>query len=183
MAAAAWTVVLILAGGVPAGSQTTPTSEYAVKAAFLYNFAKFVEWPADTFRGPREPVTFCIMGDDPFGPELDQTIAGKTVMGRRIVVRRLAGTARMDECRILFVSSSERPRIDQVLAAVADRAVLTVGEDETFVRAGGMIGFVLRENRVRFWIDRGAAARARLSISSQLLELAEVVTGGGARGR
>ncbi|HEX9943461.1 MAG TPA: YfiR family protein [Thermoanaerobaculia bacterium] len=178
--------LLLLAGGLAAATaaaQPLATSEYAVKAAFLYNFARFVEWPATAFRGPRDPMTFCVLGEDPFGGELDQMISGKTVMGRQIVVRRVAQLAGLEECRILFVSSSERPRLAQVLAAVGDRAVLTVGEEESFVRAGGIIGFVIRQNRVRFQVDRGAAARAGLAISSQLLELAEAVTGGERRGR
>lgn len=170
--------LLLLAGGRSA-AQDRPrvTSEYAVKAAFLYNFARFVEWPASAFSGPRDPMTLCVLGEDPFGGELDQTVQGKSVLGRPIVVRRFARPAGLEECRILFVSSSERSRFDQVLAAVGDRAVLTVGEEEAFGRSGGMISFVVRQNRVRFQIDRGAAARAGLSIGSQLLELAEVVVG------
>ncbi len=171
-------LLLLLAGGRPAAAQRPlVTSEYAVKAAFLYNFAKFVEWPADAFRSPREPMVLCLLGEDPFGRELDRTVEGKTVLGRQLIVRRLAKPAGLEECRILFVSASEAPRLDQVLAAVGDRAVLTVGEDEAFSRAGGIISFVVRQSRVRFQIDRAAAARSGLSISSQLLEVAEAVTG------
>lgn len=171
--------LLLMAGGPVAVAQGPPlvTSEYAVKAAFLYNFAKFVEWPAASFRGSRDPMTLCVLGEDPFGGELDQTVDGKTVMGRPIVVRRFAKPAGLEECRILFVSSSEGPQLDRVLATVGGRAVLTVGEEETFARAGGIISFVVRQNRVRFQIDRAAAARAGLSISSRLLEVAEAVTG------
>jgi hypothetical protein len=168
---------------VAAAERPLVTSEYAVKAAFLYNFAKFVEWPAAAFRGPRDPMTLCVLGEDPFGGELDQTVDGKTVLGRQIVVRRFAKPAGLEDCRILFVSSSEAPRFDQVLAALGGRAVLTVGEDEAFARGGGIISFVIRENRVRFQIDRAAAARAGLSISSRLLEVAEAVTGGGGERR
>ncbi len=171
-------LLLLLTGGRPATAQRPlVTSEYAVKAAFLYNFAKFVEWPADAFRSPREPMVLCLLGEEPFGRELDRTVEGKTVSGRQLIVRRLAKPAGLEECRILFVSASEGPRLDQVLAAVGDRAVLTVGEDEAFARAGGIISFVVRQSRVRFQIDRAAAARSGLSISSQLLELAEAVTG------
>lgn len=165
------------AGGLAAAEQPLVTSEYAVKAAFLYNFAKFVDWPADAFRSPRDPMVLCLLGEDPFGRELDRTVGGKTVLGRQLVVRRLETLTGVEECRILFVSSSEGPRFGQVLAAVADHAVLTVGEEEAFGRAGGIISFVVRQSRVRFQIDRAAAARAGLGISSQLLELAETVTG------
>ncbi|HEX7183153.1 MAG TPA: YfiR family protein [Thermoanaerobaculia bacterium] len=177
-AVAAAAILLLLSGGLARADRPLVTSEYAVKAAFLYNFAKFVEWPADAFRGPGDPMTLCVLGEDPFGGELDQTVGGKTVTGRQIVVRRSTRLTDLPECRVLFVSSSEGPRLAQILAAVGDRAVLTVGEEETFARAGGIISFVVRENRVRFQIDRKAAARAGLSISSRLLELAETVTGG-----
>lgn len=176
-AALAAGVLLLAAGRLAAAERPLVTSEYAVKAAFLYNFAKFVDWPADAFRGPRDPMVLCLLGEDPFGRELDQTVGGKTVLGRQLVVRRLATPAGLEECHILFVSSSEAPRFGQVLAAVGDRAVLTVGEGEAFGRAGGIISFVVRQSRVRFQIDRAAAARAGLDISSHLLELAETVTG------
>lgn len=180
--AVAAVVILSLAAG-SAGADGPLATEYAVKAAFLYNFAKFVEWPADAFRGPRDPMTLCVLGENPLAGEIEQTVGGKTAMGRQIVVRRFTKLAGLDECRILFVSSSEETRFAQVLAAVGGRAVLTVGEEEGFARAGGIITFVVRQNRVRFQIDRGAAARAGLNISSRLLELAEAVTGGGGQGQ
>ena len=168
-------VVLLLAASFPeiSASQGAGTSEHAVKAAFLYNFAKFVEWPDGTFRSPQEPLTFCVLGETFLGGELERTVAGKTVGGRPVAVRRLTQLAGLDECRVLFVGSSERPRFDQVLAAVGDRAVLTVGEEEGFTRAGGIISFVVRQSRVRFLIDHETAVRARLRLSSRLLELAE----------
>jgi hypothetical protein len=176
--AIAWLLLLLPGRLVAAADRPLVTSEYAVKAAFLYNFAKFVEWPAAAFRGPRDPMTLCVLGEDPFGGELDQTVDGKTALGRPIVVRRFAQPAGLEECRILFVSSSEGPRFARVLAAVGGRAMLTVGEEEAFARAGGIISFVVRQNRVRFQIDRAAAARAGLILSSRLLEVAEAVTEG-----
>jgi hypothetical protein len=170
--------LFLLAGELTGAGRPMITSEYAVKAAFLYNFAKFVEWPANAFRGVHDPLTLCVLGEDPFGRELDQSVNGKMIDGRPIVVRRSVKLTDLAECRILFVSSSEEPRLAQILAAVDDRAVLTIGEDEAFARAGGIISFVVRQNRVRFQIDRSAAARAGLSIGSRLLELAETVTGG-----
>lgn len=154
-------------------AQGTGTSEYAVKAAFLFNFAKFVEWPEGAFRGPDEPLTFCVLGEGPLGAELERAVAGKTVGGRQAAVRRLAQLAGLGECRILFVGSSERTRFDQILAAVGDRAILTVGEEEGFNRAGGIISFVVRQSRVRFRIEHETAVRSGLKLSSRLLELAE----------
>ena len=166
--------LLLLAGlARDAAAQPAGTSEHAVKAAFLYNFAKFVEWPEGAFRSPGEPMTFCVLGEGPFGDELERAVAGKTVAGRPVAVLRMSQLAGLGECRILFVGASERPRFDQILAAVGERAVLTVGEDDAFVRAGGIIGFVVRQSRVRFRIERDPAIRAGLRLSSRLLELAE----------
>jgi YfiR/HmsC-like len=178
-------MLALLAGcGLTAsGAQPIVSSEYAVKAAFLYNFAKFIEWPAGALPGPRGPVAFCILGEDPFGGELEQTVAGKMVQGRPVVVLHTEHLDGLARCHILFVGASERSRFDQILAAVARRPVLTVGEDEQFRQAGGIINFVLRQNRVRFQIDRRAAERAGLRISSQLLELAEAVSPGGSAGK
>lgn len=170
-------ILLLLAGGFSVAAETGPTatSEHAVKAAFLYNFAKFVEWPASAFASSRDPVAFCIVGEDSLGDELAQAIAGKMVQGRPVAVQRAAQIERLDRCQILFVGSSERARFGQLLATVGSRPVLTVGDEEEFRQAGGIINFVLRRSRVRFQIDLGAAERAGLRISSRLLELAEVV--------
>ncbi|HWM90379.1 MAG TPA: YfiR family protein [Thermoanaerobaculia bacterium] len=167
--------VFLLLAGLPAASiaQGAGTSEHAVKAAFLYNFAKFVEWPEGTFRSPGEPLAFCVLAEGSFGNELERTVAGKTVAGRPVTVRRLSQLAGLDKCHILFVGASESPRFDQILAAVGERPVLTVGEEEGFTRAGGIISFVVRSSRVRFLIDRETAGRAGLRLSSRLLELAE----------
>jgi hypothetical protein len=170
-------ILLLLAGGISAAAETRPIvpSEYAVKAAFLYNFAKFVEWPAGTFSSPREAVAFCIVGEDALGDELAQAVAGKMVQNRPVAIRRAAQLEELGGCQILFVGSSERARFDRLLAAVGRRPILTVGDEEEFRQAGGIINFVLRRNRVRFQIDLEAAERAGLRISARLLELAEVV--------
>jgi hypothetical protein len=178
-------VALSLSAPGAAGGQTPPlaSDEYAIKAAFLYNFAKFVEWPERVFAQPQAPLALCVLGADPFGGELDTVVQGKSVQGRPVVVRRLDGLGAVSRCHILFVSSSERERFAEVLDVVAGRSVLTVGEDGEFARAGGIISFVLREQRVRFAIDAGAAARAGLRLSSRLLDLAEPVRAGDLRGR
>ncbi len=169
----------------PAAGQSPPlaSDEYAIKAAFLYNFAKFVEWPNGVFAAAEAPLALCVLGADPFGGELDMVVQGKTAQGHPVVVRRLDGLGAVARCHILFVSSSEQERFAEVLGAVAGRSVLTVGEDGEFARAGGMISFVLREQRVRFAIDAGAAERAGLRLSSRLLDLAEPVHGSDRRGR
>ncbi len=176
---------LLLLAAVAAAAQAPPrpaaplgaSGEYAVKAAFLYNFAKFVEWPQGAFAAAQAPFALCVFGVDPFGHGLDETVQGKTVQGRPVVVRRLDGLSGAERCQILFVSSSERQRFVEVLGAVAGHNVLTVGEEGEFARAGGMISFLLRQQRVHFSIDAGAAKRAGLAISSRLLDLAQPVAG------
>ncbi|HSN85930.1 MAG TPA: YfiR family protein, partial [Thermoanaerobaculia bacterium] len=125
--------------------------EYDVKAAFLYNFVKFVEWPAGAFRDDRSPIEICVYGTDPFGDSLDGVVKGETVEGRGLAIRRpaqLAGGAGFEGCHVLFISGSERESARELLAALGSRPVLTVGDTEGFLRAGGMINFVLDDGRV-----------------------------------
>lgn len=165
-----------LTGSVPqARAQSEPPTEYQIKAAFLYNFAKFVEWPADTFADPHAPLVLGIVGEDPFGSALDKLAVDKTVNGRGLVIKRLKQGPDLRNCHILFVSSSERKRIPQILGSLQGASVLTVGETERFAQSGGVIDFILEENKVRFEINSDAAARARLNISSKLLALARMV--------
>jgi len=172
------------APAAPAAAARSPEKEleYKVKAAFLYNFAKFVEWPAAVFPEPRSPFNLCVLCDDPFGPSLDQTVAGESIDGRPIAVQRGARLAELKGCHLLFVSRSERERQRESLAALRDSAVLTVGDAGRFLDDGGMIDFVLEGNRVRFEVNLAAVEKSRLKISSKLLRLARVVrpeAGGG----
>lgn len=154
---------------VPAADQSL---EYQVKAAFLMNFVKFVEWPASTFREPDSPISICILGEDPFGKALDQLIAGESVNGRKVTVERVKRTPPKN-CQVLFLSRAERA-IDKTLPSLGP-GVLTVGEGDNFVREGGMIGFIIENRRVRFDINRSAAEKAELKLSSKLLSVARSV--------
>jgi hypothetical protein len=147
--------------------------EYPLKAAFLFNFVKFVEWPADAFAGERSPIAICIFGTDPFGDTLDNVVRGETVAGRGLIVQRPESLADLRDCHVLFDSRSERPRLAEILPRVQGRPVLTVGDTDGFLKTGGVINFVLEENKVRFLIDPEAAERNRLKISSKLLRLAK----------
>lgn len=160
----------VFSGG--AGAQEA-YREYDVKAAFLYNFVKFVEWPASAFRDERSPITLCVYGTDPFGHSLDDVVRGETVGGRGLVVERPSHPGAAEGCHVLFLGAAERERAAEVLAAVGSRPVLTVGDFDGFLRAGGVINFVLDDGRVRFLINPDAAARGRLTISSKLLRLAK----------
>lgn len=150
-------------------------TEYQLKAAFLFNFAKFIDWPPVAFRNSQSPFAICVLGEDPYGRDLDETIKGQTIDNRNLVVRRVAQASRDDSCQILFVSSSESGRFGQILNAVRSLPVLTVGEDEEFRRAGGIIFLVVEEKRVRFDVNLDAGEQAGVKFSSRLLKLARAV--------
>lgn len=160
----------------PLRAQSEPQlTQYQVEAAFLYNFAKYVTWPPQAFAGPDAPLVIGVLGDDPFGDDLTAATArAKTVQGRPLQVVRGRSAAELARCHILFVSSSEESRLAQHLAVLnrANSFALTVGETDDFLRAGGMIRFVVETNKVRFEINAANAERAGLAISSKLLSLA-----------
>jgi len=150
-------------------------SEYEVKAAFLYNIAKFVEWPAERFSAPDEALIIGIYGKDPFGPILNNTIKGKTIRGRTIVIKRFKLLKRIEFCHILFVSSSKEKYLKKILAVTKDWNCLTVGDTNRFAQNGGIIGFALEKRKVHFSINIKAAEIAGLKISSNLLKIANII--------
>lgn len=164
-------VVVCLAGFCSVAAEQP--REYEVKAAFLLNFTKFVEWPAAAFADERSPLTICILGDDPFGPALDHIVKGEEVNGRSIAVERIRRTPRAQACQVLFIPKTEK-EVRRILSA-AGPGVLTVGEGEGFLRDGGMVAFVIDNRRVRFDIRHSAAGAATLNISSKLLSVARLV--------
>jgi hypothetical protein len=145
--------------------------EYPVKAAFLYKFGSFVDWPPPAFGGPGAPMVVCVLGRDPFGAQLDQLVRDARIGGRPVSVRRLSRVTSDSGCHILYVGASTAQPAAEGLRAVAGAPVLTV-TDEAQGGPKGAIHFVIRENRVRFEIDQGAAARGGLQVSSKLLNLA-----------
>lgn len=159
------------------GMARAQAPEYDLKAAFLFNFVKFVEWPPTAFAGDRTPLTICIYGDDPFGRTLDAVVQGERVGERGLLVQRPDSLDDVRGCHVLFVCRSEKGRLAEVLAQVREAPVLTVGDTDGFLRAGGVINFVLEGSKVRFLIDQAAAERSGLRISSKLMRLA-VNTGG-----
>jgi len=159
------TRALALTGLVAAWLVASPgwaISEYKVKAAFLLNFGKYVEWPASATGAS---IDICVIGRDPFGPTLDETLAGRTVGNRRVKARRVSAVSDAVDCSILFVSRGEQARVDAVLDGLAGSPVLLVGEQERFARKGGMINFVEADRKVRFEINAAAAKKAGLKIS------------------
>jgi hypothetical protein len=147
--------------------------EYQVKAFFLYNFARYVEWPTETFKAANDPIVICILGQNPFGGALEQAVAGKLLGARPFVVRQISEIP-PGCCHILFVKSSERKRFRSMAGRLKGSAVLSVGETPGFTADGGVINFKLEDGKVRFEIDVEAAGRERLRISSKLLSLAQI---------
>jgi hypothetical protein len=147
--------------------------EYRVKAAYLLNFAKFVDWPENKFPDPSAPLNICLFGEDPFGRMFDQMVEGETVNAHKIVMQRLSGGAALNSCHILFIPRGEK-NVAKTLAA-ARPGILTVGDGDSFLRDGGMIVLIIDNRRVRFDINQRAAAEAMLRVSSRLLTLARTV--------
>lgn len=152
-------------------------SEYEVKAAFLYNFARFVEWPLDA---PGDDRTFVVtvLGRDPFGRALDETLRGKKIDEKPVVVRRVLRSEEVGRSHIVFISDSEEERLPAILKSLEAAPVLTVGDMNLFAERGGVIRFKVEQDRIRLEINVAAAQRSRLRISSQLLKLARIVDPG-----
>jgi hypothetical protein len=161
----------ILSASVSFARSTPP--EYLIKAAYLYHFAMFVDWPADAFSSRNSPIVIGIVGTDPFGPAIDDTVRDKRIDGRPLVVKRLDWTQDLRQCHILFVADGGK--IGDVVRRVGDLSVLTVGETQDLAKHGAVITFRIEDNRVRFDINVDAAKRSRLTISSKLLSLARIV--------
>lgn len=153
----------------------SPT-EYQVKAAYLFNLLKFVEWPDNPVVDPHAKWVIGIIGSTPIGDELTRLIEGKNVLGRELEVKKFQAADNPRDCNILFVSESEQKRLPSILAALRGSSVLTVGDMDHFIGEGGMVQFVVEDARVRIAIDVGATSRASLKVSSKLLSLARLVT-------
>jgi hypothetical protein len=165
-------VALLCDGGIPAPlawGQAEETSGYRVKTAFLFNFAKFIEWPASSFATPQSPFAICVLGQDPFGSILTDTLQGKMIGERPLAVRRLKDKSESRSCQIVFVSSSESAHLAAIVETVRGGNVLLVGENTGFAASGGTIEFTLEDDRVRFAINTDAADRSGLKFSSKLL--------------
>ena len=148
--------------------------EYRVKAVFIYNFAKFVEWPAGKPPKPDKILSICVLGDDPFGASFN-IIKGKTIKGRTVENKTMVKIENAKNCDCLFISDSEKSNVEKILKDLEDHDVLTISDMDGFVEAGGIIQFVLDRKKVRFLINMSAAKQAGFKFSSKLLELAKGV--------
>jgi YfiR/HmsC-like len=164
-------------------AQTSASSEYLIKAGFIYNFAKLMEWPGPVFPQPNSPIVIAILGTDPFQGTLDTVLRGKQVNGRDFVVKHLKWGDDLRGCNIIFVSSSEKAHFDDLFRQIRGLPILTIGDTPGFAESGGIINFVLEDDKVRFEIDVDAARQANINISSRLLALAKIVPDTASAGR
>ena len=168
--------VIVASPAVSARQAPGPVSpEYMIKAAYLLNFARLVEWPRDAFATADSPVTIGIVGTDPFGEALEQTVEGKRISNRRIAVQRLQWNQDPRRCHIVFISSTDSARIVELTTRLAGLPVLIVGEARQLAERGATINFTIEDDRVRFEVNVEAARRARLTVSSQILRVAKIV--------
>jgi hypothetical protein len=156
--------------------QTPGAREYELKAAFLYNFTKFVEWPASSFKNENSPFVLGILGVDPFGSPLD-SLKDKTVKGHKVTVRYLTRLENFEDCHLLYISGSEKGNLRALLATLKQHPILTISDLDLFANQGGMIGLVMLDNRIQFEVNLDPINGSKLKISSQLLKLAKAIHG------
>ncbi len=171
----AWSLLIGMPVLAAEEAETPAPTEEQVKIAFLYNFVRFVEWPPDALRKTGDSFSIGILGKNVFGQELEQALAGKTIMDKKLVLRRLNSVEEATDCQVVFIGKSEVGKIDSILGSLRGQPVLTVSDIRRFMEQGGMIGFVLDHHRVSFNINQTVAEASRLKISSQLLKLAKTI--------
>ena len=162
---------ILLLTGPGSHAQESPLTEYQIKAAFIFNFAKFVEWPKAAFAATGSPIVIGIIGENPFHDDLARTVRNKTVDDHPLVIKHFRSPSEATNCQILFISTSEKSRLAEILEALKGASVLTVGETDRFTETGGMINFFQAGTKLRFRINQEAATKAGLKISSKLLSL------------
>jgi hypothetical protein len=165
-------MLLALLFPATAYAQDSQLTESKLKAAFLFNFAKYVEWPSDSFAGPTAPLTIGILGDNPITGDLEAIVHDRTIEERHIVIKPVQSAVEATNCQVLYVGALAKEKVPQCLSDLGSAKVLTVGDTDHFIELGGMINFVKENNKIRFQINETAAKHAGLKISSKLLSLA-----------
>lgn len=153
----------------------SPTPEYQVKAAFLFNFSQFVSWPPQAFSSASAPIVIAVLGQDPFGADLDTIVRGERVGEHPLIVRRYHDLSEVDGCQILFIDRSEAAQLPQILQSLRGRNILTVSDIDGSAQSGVMIDLVTQSNHIRMQVNIAAARASGLTISSQLLRPAQIV--------
>ena len=166
---------LLACGVCASGTVLAVPTPAQVEAVFLFNFTQFVDWPPQAFADPSSPIVIGVLGRDPFGAALDEVVHSEVVKGHPLVVHRAQRIEELADCQILFISGSERAHLAPILAQLKGRNVLTVSDLEEFANAGGMICFVLIDNKVRLRVNLEASKAAGLTLSSKLLRFAQIV--------
>lgn len=156
-------------------AQTSTTREYQIKAAFLFNFTQFVEWPSQAFADARSPLVIGVLGEDPFSGMLEQTVRGESVNGHSLVVEHYGKIEELKSCHLLFINLPKSEQLEKALTSLKERSILTVGDASNFARKGGMIRLFAEDNKMRFQVNLEVVKEANLSISSKLLRLADIV--------
>ncbi len=168
-------LVGVMFGALGLSAQKSRPREYEVKATYLYNFARFVEWPATAEAAKSRAFAICVIGQDPFGAALDAVVLGETIDGKAVLARRVMKPQDAVSCHVLYISSSENGRLKEILAAIDKAGVLTVSDIPQFSQRGGMIQFVEESNKIRFEVNLASAGAAGLTLSSELLKVAVTV--------
>jgi hypothetical protein len=169
--------LFFLIGSVNAMPGNDGNVEYPVKLAFLYNFTKFVEWPVQSYRHPGAPLMICVVGDDPFSPDLERQLDTKTVEGHEVEIRKLKPTENLNVCHIVFIPATAKEQEARIVKELAGSSTLTVGETNGFDALGGIIDFIVEGNKIHIEVNLLAADRAGLKISSKLLSIAKISDG------
>ena len=166
-------IALVLFLAEPVRVLAQAVSEYQVKAAYVYNFAKFVDWPAESFTSPTAPIRLCVLNDRAFQLQLEQIVRGKNITGRPVIAISVSNVEESRDCQVLYINSSQQPR--HTLDLLQGTSVLTVGETKGFLEEGGIINFVFQGDQVHFQVNHRAATQAGLHMSSRLLSVAKAV--------
>ncbi|MEK8015696.1 MAG: YfiR family protein [Candidatus Parabeggiatoa sp.] len=167
-------LLTVLIGSLTYAAVLLTPKEYQVKAVYLFNFSKFINWPASAFDNSRTPIRICVLGKNPF-EDFDRLVKGKKVQKRRITVEHLSDYRQANRCHILFVSKSEKGNQAAILAYTQQYPILTVSDIRNFVVRGGMIQFYIRGRKVRFMIDPDTVQEAGIRASANLLRVAKIV--------
>jgi hypothetical protein len=168
-------LTMLFAGEPRLWAQKAVSNEYQIKAVFLFNFAQFVTWPPEAFASPDQPLRIGILGGDPFGTFLDETVKGEKVGDHPLVIQRYGGVEEVRDCQILFINASGRGgEVKEILSALKGKSILTVGDKEGFIQGGVMVRFFMEGNKIRLRINPEAAKNAGLTISSKILRLAQI---------
>jgi hypothetical protein len=168
-------IVLTLCYPCSGWTESNQLNEYEVKTAYLYNFVKYVDWPAAAFSRENTPLTICIVGKSPMN-EVIESLSGKTVKNRKLVIRQFSRIEDLSECHMLFVNTTVKTPLSQIIASASARSILTVSDSKGFAAAGGIIEFIPVGGKIKFEINNRAALLVNLQISSHLLRLATTIT-------